>query len=403
MRVALLSQRKRGDLEDRTGVEHYVYEGLRLHGVAVERVFASSLSGTYRLLYRATRQYVKRVVKKRFAVHYEPLFLRRQAQDIDQTLTENTFDCLLATSPTMLCQLCSEIPSVLWVDSTFAGAVDFIPCGKSISERHKTQYHKMEQQALDKVRFAVFRSEWAASTALDNYNVDAAKIRVVPTGANLEVRVGRTEADIAAMIDARPKDRLKMLFVAGEWYNKRGDLAVNVAGVLNDRGLDTTLDIVGPVPESTAANLPEFVTHHGAIDKSVPGGLERIKGLFAGSHVLIMPSYAECQGIQYCEASAFGVPSLGTNVGGVSSVVTDGVNGKLFDRDAPAEQYALYLESLFRDRDRYDRLCRSSFQEYVKRLNWETSVGHVLDLMRIAVTPDLDAVSDLVDTTSSAH
>ena len=385
MKVGLLSLKDLEHVDARTGNEYYIAKGLTEQGVSVKYVPVPPLAWETVILYRLARQYYKRILKRRFATHYEPFFLARQTRMIDRVVEKEGFDCLLATNPRIIAYLTTTVPKIFWTDSSFAGAVNFIPSGMSMSKRHVATCHRIEQKALDVCAFAVYSSSWAAQTAMGRYRVDPSKVKVIPRGANIEVRVGRTMKEIEEIVETRPSDRIRLLFLAGEWYNKRGSLAVEVAEILNNYwGIPTHLDVVGSVPVGLTPRQKEFVTYHGSIDKSRNGGMTKLTSIIARSHFLIMPSFAECVGIQHEEASAFGVPSLGTNVGGTSSVVKSGVTGQLFDRDAPAEQYALYLKSLFPDRDRYERLCRSSFQEYVNRLNWETSIGSVLNLIRAA-------------------
>ena len=382
-----MSMKDPAGLDSRTGNDYYIREGLATHGVRTEIITPNQLGFQYEFLYRIERQYYKRVRRRRFASHYEPVFLRRQAMMADKIIAEEGFDCVLANSPRAIAYLKCSVPKMFWTDSSFAGALGFIPSGKSLSRRHISTCHEIEQRALDNCTFAVYSSSWAAETAVSSYEIDRAKIRIIPRGANIEVQVGRTMAEVQGMIDARPADRIRMLFLAGEWYNKRGRLAVEVARILNDWGIPTELDIVGTVPEEVASQLPSFVRYHGFIDKSETGGLTRITSIIARSHFLIMPSFAECVGIQHEEASAFGVPSLGTDVGGTSSVVRNGVTGRLFHRDAPAEEYASFIKQIFADRERYEELCVSAFDEYCQHFNWNTCAATMLRLIESVVEP----------------
>ena len=52
---------------------------------------------------------------------------------------------------------------------------------------HKLSYgNELEQSALSRCTLAIFSSEWAANTAVQNYDVHPDKVRVVPFGANLD-------------------------------------------------------------------------------------------------------------------------------------------------------------------------------------------------------------------------
>lgn len=88
------------------------------------------------------------------------------------------------------------------------------------------------------------------------------------------------------------------------------------------------------------------------------------------SHFLILPTEFEAFGIVFCEASAYGMPSIAANVGGVSQPIREGKNGFLLSPNATAEEYAEKIKLAFSDKETYLKLRRSSRNEDEKRLNW---------------------------------
>ena len=157
-------------------------------------------------------------------------------------------------------------------------------------------------------------------------------------------------------------------------------MALEVAERLNNSGLPTELTVVGCDPFN-GRTQPEFVRCEGFLDKLVEQDRRRIMSLLAESHFLIVPSLAECFGIVYCEANALGVPCLARSVGGVPTVIKDGVNGYLFNPEAPPEECARVVERLFGDYDRYIALARSSLKEYQGRLNWDVAGRRVREIL----------------------
>ena len=91
------------------------------------------------------------------------------------------------------------------------------------------------------------------------------------------------------------------------------------------------------------------------------------------SHFMLVPSLAECYGLVFAEASSFGLPSLATRVGGIPTVVVDGVNGYTLDLTAPASAYCDLIETLFRNKDAYNRMALACFREYSERINWDVA------------------------------
>ena len=99
--------------------------------------------------------------------------------------------------------------------------------------------------------------------------------------------------------------------------------------------------------------------------------------LMSDSHFLLLPSRAETFGVVVCEAGAFGVPAITSNVGGLPSVVNDDVNGKTFSFADGIKEAAAFIADLMTDYGRYQELALSSYGEYQARLNWRV-VGRQL-------------------------
>jgi glycosyltransferase involved in cell wall biosynthesis len=203
--------------------------------------------------------------------------------------------------------------------------------------------------------------------AIDQYQINPAKVNVVPYGANLEC--DRTTADIESMIAQRPTDRCRLLFYGANWQRKGGDVAVEVTKRLNQLGLPTELYVIGGQPTSSEP-LPDFIQFFGLISKSTEAGRQHIEQLLCESHFLILPTRADCSPIAFPEANSFGVPSLATNVGGISTPIKNNLNGRTFSLDADPTEYCDYILSLFEDYNRYRQLALSSFDEFQSRLNW---------------------------------
>jgi glycosyltransferase involved in cell wall biosynthesis len=63
---------------------------------------------------------------------------------------------------------------------------------------------------------------------------------------------------------------------------------------------------------------------------------ERLASAFASADALVFPSRTETLGLVLLEAMAAGCPVIAARAGGITDIVTDGVNGCLFDPNDPA-------------------------------------------------------------------
>jgi glycosyltransferase involved in cell wall biosynthesis len=236
---------------------------------------------------------------------------------------------------------------------------------------------------MDKVAIAVFSSAWAARSAIEDYRKDSRLVRVVPFGGNLAVAPPAEK--VATSIAERSRRSCDLLFVGVDWRRKRGNFAVAVTRELTVLGIHARLRVVGCSPRlhGMACSQVEVL---GRLRKRVAGELQQLEELYCRSHFLLLPSAAEPYGIVYAEASAFGLPSVATDVGGVATVVRPGRNGLLFSRDATPDEYAAAIARLWQDPDKYADLCRTSREEYEQRLNWSVAIDALRSILDEAGT-----------------
>lgn len=87
------------------------------------------------------------------------------------------------------------------------------------------------------------------------------------------------------------------------------------------------MTIIGSTPTQIPKDTDIVVYPY--IDKSSSEGQKLFEQILSQSHYLIAPTLFDCFGIIYCEASAYGIPVLTTDVGGISQAVHNGYNGFL--------------------------------------------------------------------------
>src|SRR5262249_31361847 len=150
---------------------------------------------------------------------------------------------------------------------------------------------------------------------------------------------------------------------------------------LNQMGIVSELHVVGPEVDALKP-IPYFVIPHGRVEKSTSAGRNKIENLLAEAHFLILPTRAECCAVAFAEASSYGVPSVTTNVGGVSTAVKNGLNGWAFSVGSEPLEYASYIFELMSNYSMYRELAMSSHNEYLLRLNWSIAGKRVRALLQ---------------------
>ncbi|MEP0754194.1 glycosyltransferase family 4 protein [Trichocoleus sp. Lan] len=329
----------------------------------LEEMYSPSL----KLLSKAKNRWHKHISKQIYFSWAEPVVNQGYASQIAQKILRANPEIVLCPDINLISYLDCKQPTVVWTDASYAGLMNFYTEFSNLCSETIQQLTTMDKLTLDKCSLAIFSSDWAAQTVINTYQVDSSKVKVIPSGANVEC--DRTLDDIKEIIESRPLDKCKLLFLGVDWFRKGGDVALEVAIELNKSGLNVELTLVGcqPIEENPP---PNFVVSLGFISKSTEEGLNRINNLIAESHFLIVPSRAEAYGNVFCEANSFGVPCISTNIGGIPTIIKNDLNGKVFPLNANINEYCTYISSLFSNYVNYKQLALSSFNEYQERLNW---------------------------------
>ena len=107
------------------------------------------------------------------------------------------------------------------------------------------------------------------------------------------------------------------------------------------------------------------------LDKNKAEGMQQLHQIFLDTDFLLLPTRAECAGIVFCEAAAYGIPSISTNTGGVGTYVRDGINGYALPLAAGAADYALRISQLWNNQQELTQLKQQSRQLFEQELNWD--------------------------------
>ena len=360
-----------------SGTGYYIAEALRSQSVDINYIGPLEVSLATKVMRKLKRHYYE-LGQKRYEKDADAQTLQHYAQQIKQNLSHED-EVILSATVNPIAYLNSDRPMAFWADGTFVGIADFYPQYSNLHPAIVKQWHKMERLALEKCHLAIYSSDWAAQSAIEFYQADPNKVKVVPFGANINSELNLKQIEQA--IEARPTDVCKLLFLGVDWHRKGGDKAYAIAKFLNRQGLKTELTVVGCKP-LVDEPLPDFVKPLGFIKKSTPEGKKKLEKLILESHFLLLPSIADCTPIVFPEANSLAVPCISTKVGGIPTIIKDNENGKLFSLDSEAEEYSDYILELFADYARYKQLALDSYDAYKSRLNWQVAGQIVRELLR---------------------
>jgi len=272
----------------------------------------------------------------------------------------------------------ADIPLAYASDATSQRVVGYHPHYRNLPLRAQRTIHALEQRTIDRADLLLYPSDWAARSAISDFGADPAKVAMLPWGANMTDPPTRA----VALSERRPGP-CRLLFAGVSWHAKGADIAIEALRLLRQKGGDCELVIVGTTP-------PEPIDEPGLtvvpfLDKRHPEGRAALDRLYREADIFMLPTRGDCYGIAFCEAAAYGVPSIAPATGGVPGAVADGETGLLVPEEARGQAYADAISALFNDRARFEEMRISARDAFEARLNWDAWAKASIRRMRALV------------------
>ena len=314
-------------------------------------------------------QYISKILHTLSRKKKEPERLINSAKNlsniISKKLSDSHYDLIFAPVANMeIAFLKTEIPIVYHSDATFKLLSKSYGAYYNFPENTLTVENRYEQTAIDKARLLIYPSIWAAKSAVEDYGADENKIRVIQYGANIEQSPHRD-----SILNKSPSNSLKILFLAKEWGRKGGPIAFETLLSLLDRGISAELIICGLKPPKGFRH--PNVKYYEYLDKNKQADRDLLEKILLTSHLLLLPTRADCSPTVLCEANAYGLPVFSTTVGGIPSIITNGVNGYLLPLDATGKNFAEIIETYVLNKNHYASINIGARNQYETTLNWD--------------------------------
>lgn len=288
-------------------------------------------------------------------------FFRLRAMAIDKTKINQCDILFFPRGAQVMKYLQCDKPFIYYSDATFQ-----LLCGYYWKPLTKWQYrvgNSLESYAILNSRINIRASRWAADSVVHDYGYDLDHTYVLGFGANLE------EGDMKPVVPYSGQGRLNILFSGVDWKRKGAEIAIRTVELLNERGVDAHLYLVGlrSVPEPYQ-NHP-YVENVGYLNKSIPEQYDIYVQTVRKCHLFLLPTRAECAGIVFGECSAYGIPIYTYDTGGIGDYVFNGENGFRLPVTAVSDDFAnIIMETLSPEKQR--KLHENSLKMYKNSLNW---------------------------------
>jgi D-inositol-3-phosphate glycosyltransferase len=246
-----------------------------------------------------------------------------------------------------------------------------------------------EEQVVEAADMLVASTELEAKQLLELYGADPARVEVVHPGVDLDVF--RTSSSARSRLGL-PRDAVVLMFAGRIQPLKAPDVLLRAVRALLDRDPGLRPRLVVPVvggpsgsglehPESlvqlaTSLDLSDVVRFVPPVAQSV------LADWYAAATLVCVPSYNESFGLVAVEAQAAGTPVVAAAVGGLTTVVRDGVSGLLVEGHDPAD-YARAMERIVSAPALRAQMSRAAVL-HAAGFAWEQTADRTLDVYRAA-------------------
>lgn len=252
----------------------------------------------------------------------------------------------------------TDKPIIYHSDATFEIVYNYyIPC---LWDWNRRQAENIEKKTLNKTSYHLSSSNWRNNSVNNHYKIPSSICKVLEYGPCIDIK----------RIEKTKKKVLQLLFFGVEWERKGGDIAVETCRILNDMGIESIISIVGikEIPPSCIGE--KFVNFVGYLNKNDKDDYQLLQSILNSSDFLILPTKAECSAVVYPECSAYGIPILTYDTGGVGNYVINDLNGYRLPLSSTAKDFANKIKNIL-DNNLFDKLSEGGIKIFQDKLNWD--------------------------------
>jgi len=243
---------------------------------------------------------------------------------------------------------------------------------------------KLEEETAKKATLIVTISQYSLEKIKQFYNVDAAKIRIVPNGVDPE-KFKPFEDQAAVKRQFGLENEPCVLFVGSLIPRKGLPFLVEAAKKIVKEYKETKFIIVGEGPlrnqllrKLEAANLSGNFTFLGNVKEDM------LPAVYNCADVFALPSIQEGQGIVLLEAQASAKPVVAFDVGGVNEAVCNGETGLLVKRGS-TDKLADAIMKLLSDQSLREKMGANGRRFVTENFTWNICAQKMLNVYHEAL------------------
>lgn len=372
MRIGYLTDANPEDKLPWSGTIHNIYRGMQNAGIDVVWI-PVKLNFWIRFIIKFGNRLLSMLYGNGDMYHTK-LISFLCGKTIDRKLLNEVDVVFSPAGSVYLAFLKTNKPIVYCTDATFHLLENYYDYLKNLPAWNKKQGDWIEYNALRNSTYVFPASDWAAASMENDYKVAKEKIYVAELGANLQPEVFK-------QLPAKEYDGIDILFCGVDWNRKGGSIACDTCIELNNRGIKARLHIVGVRSLPPVYQGVDSIDLIGFLNKNNPAEYERLLTLYREADIFLLPTQAECAGIVFAEASAYGLPCFTYDTGGVGNYVRNGINGYRLPLGCNGKDFALKIISCIKNNE-FPQLSRGGKRLYAECLNWNVYIRKLQSALR---------------------
>jgi len=272
-----------------------------------------------------------------------------------------------------------RIRKVFYIDMTLEQLFDFYHQRDSVGSAIAREAMQREKEGYQSAELVVCHSQWAARSVVQDYSIDADKVKAIVPGANIDqIALQRWQAQ-AKFSERSPDQTLRLIFIGKYWDRKGLDRLLEALLLTQSQGRVIELTVLGCHREELPSHLQDVahVKWLGFLDKR--NELPRFMQIVSEADIGCLLSRAEAGGMALREYHALGLTVLGTAVGG-SPEHMFGDAGFAVSPETSPDEIARWLIELNDDPDKLMMLRRRAW-DHCRDATWESSVNQWRSLL----------------------
>lgn len=299
---------------------------------------------------------------KRVETGFGKLSAKLKGRRVTAALRKKKYDAVFFRGSNLAAFAKTDIPQrVYYTDACFHQMVDYY--FYNLPQSNIMDGNDVQRMAMENCNINVFASHWALKDAVDYYHIPESNCHIGYFGASVDTTHFNKQKHDESLVN--------LLFVGVDWERKGGQIAVECTKLLNtkDPSRRYVLHFVGCNPPYEIKD--ENIKLYGFLNRNIPEQAQKMISLREQADIFILPTKAECAGIVFCESSAYGIPSITFDTGGIGDYVINGENGYRLPLGSTPEDFANKILEVLADKGKLQYMQKTSVEMFKKRMNWD--------------------------------